>query len=154
MQRFKNWRKPEFDEHGWAYTTGQSIYDVISFNWLCFHSSNLKIGKNSDVGAFTLIQAKHGVEIGENCEIGPHCYICSWSTIDDKKGKVVLEKGAKVGAHSTIMPGVTIGKNTIVGAHSFVNESIPANCVAFGTPCKIHSYKMTKKEAESIAKNV
>ena len=135
--RFKDWKSPLFDEHGWAYTIGQSIYDIIEFNWLCFHSNNLKLGKNCDVGAYTLIQAKYGVEIGEDCEIGPHCYICSWSTIDDKKGKVTIKKGAKIGSHCTVMPGIVIGENTIIGAHSFVNKSLPPNVIAFGTPCKV-----------------
>jgi acetyltransferase-like isoleucine patch superfamily enzyme len=147
MRRFKNWKQPEFDEDGWAFTTGQNAYDEIKFNWLCFSASNLTIGKNSDVGAYTLIQAKYGVEIGEDCEIGPHCYICSHSTIDDKKGKVVIKKGAKIGSHCTVMPNVTIGENTIVGAHSFVNKSLPPNVVAFGVPCKVQKWK--KKSSQN-----
>ena len=35
------------------------------------------------------------------------------------------------------MPGVTIGKNAIIGAHSFVNCSIPDNSIAFGVPAKV-----------------
>jgi len=48
--------------------------------------------------------------------------IYSVSTIDDKTGSVVLKKNCKIGSHSTIMPGVTVGENTIIGAHSFVNR--------------------------------
>jgi acetyltransferase-like isoleucine patch superfamily enzyme len=148
MRRFKNWKQPEFDGNGWAFTTGQNVYDVINFNWLCFHSENMKIGKDVDVGAFTLIQAAYGVELGDDVEIGPHCYICSHSTIDDKKGKVIIKKGAKIGAHSVVMPGVTIGENTIVGALSFVNKSLPPNVIAFGSPCKVKVCK--KKSSQSI----
>ena len=148
MGRFKNWKQPEFDGNGWAFTTGQNVYDVINFNWLCFHSENMKIGKDVDVGAFTLIQAAYGVELGDDVEIGPHCYICSHSTIDDKKGKVIIKKGAKIGAHSVVMPGVTIGENTIVGALSFVNKSLPPNVIAFGSPCKVKVCK--KKSLQSI----
>ena len=36
-----------------------------------------------------------------------------------------------------MMPGVTVGENSIVGAHSFVNRDIPANCVALGVPAKV-----------------
>jgi len=50
---------------------------------------------------------------------------------------VTLERNARVGSHSTIMPGVTIGENAIIGAHSFVNGDIPANCVAYGVPAKV-----------------
>ena len=37
-----------------------------------------------------------------------------------------------------ILPGVTIGKNSVIGAGSVVTRSIPANCVAVGNPCKVY----------------
>ena len=95
------------------------------------------MGKETDIGAFTYINAKYGVEIQENVQIGSHCSIYSWSTIDDKKGMVTIKKNARVGAHTVIMPGVTVGENAVVGACSFVNKNIPDNAVAFGTPAKI-----------------
>ena len=125
-KRFPEWKKPKFDAEG-----------KTKYGWKCFWSEHLVLGDQCDVGAYTLIQAKEGVEIGEEVEIGPFCYICSWSSIDNKKGKVIIGKNAKIGAHSTIMPGVTIGKNTVIGAHSFVNKNIPANCIAYGVPVKI-----------------
>lgn len=108
---------------------------------MCQYQENLKLGRNTDIGAFTYINAKYGVEIQENVQIGSHCSIYSWSTIDDKKGKVTIKKNAKIGTHSMIMPGVTIGENAIVGARSFVNKNIPDNAVAFGTPVKIAKTK-------------
>jgi acetyltransferase-like isoleucine patch superfamily enzyme len=100
-------------------------------------AKNLKLGKYTDIGAFTLIGASHGVTIEDEVQIGPHCAILSASTIDDKYGPVILKKNCRVGSHSTIMPNVTIGENSIVGAHSFVNKSIPDNVIAFGVPAKI-----------------
>lgn len=91
----------------------------------------------TDIGAFTYINAKNGVIIEENVEIGSHCSIYSISTIDKKQGKVILRKNCKIGSHSVIMPGVTIGENTVVGAFSFVNKNIPANMIAFGVPVKL-----------------
>ena len=70
-------------------------------------------------------------------QIGSHCSIYSVSTIDEKEGKVVLKKNCKIGAHSVIMPGVTVGENSVVGALSFVTKDIPANVVAFGVPAKV-----------------
>ena len=49
----------------------------------------------------------------------------------------MLKKNCKIGTHSSVMPGVTIGENTIVGAHSFVNKNLPANVIAVGCPVKI-----------------
>ena len=41
------------------------------------------------------------------------------------------------GAHSVVMPGVSIGKNSIIGACSFVNKDIPNNVIAYGIPVKV-----------------
>ncbi len=124
--RFKNWKPPKIQEG-----------KLTKWNWLVQHKKNLKLGQKTDIGAFTYINAKNGVIIENYVQIGAHCSIYSISTIDDKKGKVVLKKNCKVGAHSMIMPGVTIGENSIVGAFSFVNKDIPANVIAFGIPAKV-----------------
>jgi acetyltransferase-like isoleucine patch superfamily enzyme len=124
--RFPNWKHPEFDERG-----------MTKWNWMVQNRENLKLGRNSDIGAFTYINAKYGVEIQSDVQVGSHCAIYSWSTIDDKRGRVVIERNARIGSHSVVMPGVTIGKNAIIGAFSFVNKSIPANVVAFGIPAGI-----------------
>jgi len=125
-KRFKDWKYPEFDSRG-----------MTKWNWMCQYHENLKLGKETDIGAFTYINAKYGVEIQENVQIGSHCSIYSLSTIDDKKGKVIIKKNAKIGSHSVIMPSVTIGENSIVGAFSFVTGDIPDNTVAFGIPARV-----------------
>jgi acetyltransferase-like isoleucine patch superfamily enzyme len=127
--RFKNWGPPEFDEKG-----------MTKWNWMCQYHENLKLGDKTDIGAFTYINAKYGVEIQKHVQIGSHCSIYSWSTIDDKKGKVVIMEKAKVGSHSIVMPGVTIGKNAILGAFSFVTKDVPDNAVVVGVPAKIIKY--------------
>ena len=43
-----------------------------------------------------------------------------------------------IGANVVVMPGVTIGNNSVIGAGSVVTKDIPANVVAFGNPCKVH----------------
>jgi acetyltransferase-like isoleucine patch superfamily enzyme len=101
------------------------------------HSKNLKLGKKTDIGAFTYFNAKYGVEIQDEVQIGSHCSLYSVSTIDDKHGKITIKKNARIGSHSIIMPGITIGENAIVGAFSFVNKDIPDNVIAMGIPVKI-----------------
>ncbi len=58
----------------------------------------------------------------------------SVSTIDGKQGPVVLKKNCRIGSHSTIMPGVTVGENPIVGTHSFVNRNVGDGKVVVGVP--------------------
>lgn len=50
---------------------------------------------------------------------------------------IVIEDNVWLGAGVTVLPGVTIGENSVVGAGSVVNKDIPANSVAYGTPCKV-----------------
>lgn len=125
-KNFENWKMPKFDERG-----------NTQWNWVCQHQDKLILGKFTDIGVFTYINAYAGVEIEEGVQIGSHCSIYSINTIDNTEGKVVIKKGAKIGSHSTIMPGVTIGENATVGAYSFVKEDIPANNLAFGIPAKV-----------------
>jgi len=125
-KRFKKWEYPEFDERG-----------LTKWSWMCQYRENLKLGRNTDIGAFTYINAKYGVEIQDGVQIGSHCSIYSWSTIDGRKGKVIIMKNACVGSHSVIMPGITIGENSVIGALSFVNQNIPDSVVAFGIPARV-----------------
>jgi acetyltransferase-like isoleucine patch superfamily enzyme len=135
-KRFEAWEKPEFNKSG-----------MTKWNWMCQHSENLVIGNNTDVGAFTYINARYGVEIQEDVQVGSHCSIYSISTIDDKRGRVTIKKNARIGSHSVIMPGVTIGENVVIGAFSFVNKDIPENAVAVGIPVKV--IKTEGKDSET-----
>jgi len=126
MNRFKKWKAPIIKEG-----------KLTKYNWLVQHKKNLKLGYKSDIGSFSYINAKYGVTIEDYVQIGSHCAIYSVSTIDNKKGPVVLKKNCKIGSHSVVMPGVTIGKNSVIAAFSFVNKDIPANTMAVGVPVKI-----------------
>ncbi len=125
-ERFKNWKYPKIEEG-----------KLTKYNWVVQHKEGLLLGEKTDIGAFTYINAKNSVEIGEGVQVGSHCSIYSESTIDGKAGRVVLEKNCRIGSHCTIMPGVTVGENSVIGAHSLVNCDIPANVVAFGCPARV-----------------
>ena len=109
---------------------------LTKFNYIVQYPENLKTGINFDIGTFTYINCHYGVEIGNNVQIGSHCAIYSHSSIDSKKGKVILKKNCKIGTHSTIMPNVTIGENSVVAAYSFVTKNIPKNQIWAGIPAK------------------
>ncbi len=124
--RFKNWQPPVIEDG-----------KPTKWHWVVQNKERFVLGKNTDIGAFTYINAKNGVTIEDNVQIGSHCSLYSISTIDDKAGAVVLKENCKIGSHTTVMPGVTVGKNTVVGAHSFVNKDLPDNVVAVGCPVRI-----------------
>lgn len=125
-ERFGDWQYPDIQEGV-----------PTKYNWVVQHVKNFHLGYKTDIGAFSYINAKHGVTIEDHVQIGSHCSIYSVSTIDEKAGPVKLRKGCRVGSHSVVMPGVTIGENAVVGAHSFVNSDIPDNAVAIGVPARI-----------------
>ena len=124
--RFDGWTYPEIEDG-----------KLTKYNWLVQNSDGLELGYRCDIGAFTYINAKHGVKIEEGVQIGSHCSLYTISTIDDKQGKIHLKKNCKIGSHSTLMPNVTVGENSIVGAHSLVLYDIPDNVIAFGVPAKV-----------------
>jgi acetyltransferase-like isoleucine patch superfamily enzyme len=124
--RFADWQYPEIEEG-----------KPTKYNWVVQNKDGLRLGYKTDIGAFTYINAKHGVVIEDFVQIGSHCSIYSLSTIDNKQGEVRLKKNCRVGSHSVVMPGVTIGENAVVGAFSFVAADIPDNAVAYGVPAKI-----------------
>ena len=125
-KRFPNWKMPEIEE-----------MKLTKYMWLVQYKDNFKLGNKTDIGQFTYINASNGVTIEDYVQVGSHCSIYSASTIDNTYGPVVLKKNSRIGTHSVIMPGVTIGENSIIGAHSFVKESIPDNVVAVGVPAKV-----------------
>jgi len=109
----------------------------------------IRIGKHTYIspGAYLDHHRKYTIEIGENCYITRDCIILDhtqekqggplklWGEIEIKKVKI--GNNVFIGVKSVIMPGVTIGDNTIIGAMSLVTGDIPANSVAFGIPAKV-----------------
>ena len=125
-ERFNKWQYPEIEEG-----------KLTKYNWMVQNKDGLKLGYKTDIGAFTYINAKNGVVIEDFVQIGSHCSLYSESTIDNKAGQIKLKKNCKIGSHSLIMPGVTVGENAVIGAFSFVNRNVPDNVVAAGVPIKI-----------------
>ncbi|MDO4466727.1 MAG: sugar O-acetyltransferase [Bacillota bacterium] len=86
------------------------------------------------------------ITIGNNVLFGPHVMITTTGhPVDPDIRKatyqfsepVVIEDNVWVGGDVVILPGVTIGENSIIGAHSTVTKDIPANCIALGNPCRV-----------------
>ncbi|MDC0980762.1 acyltransferase [Candidatus Pseudothioglobus singularis] len=132
--RFSNWEYPDIEEG-----------KPTKYNWVIQNLDGLDLGFKTDIGAFSYINALYGVVIEDNVQIGSHCSIYSVSTIDNSSGKVLLKNNCRIGSHSTILPGVSIGKNSLIGAHSLVSKDIPDNVVAYGVPAKVMR-KLTNDE--------
>ena len=112
-----NWQTPNIDRNTSTW--------VSPWGWKVIRPAHFMLGNNTDIGSGTVILAHQGVEIQDNAQIGPNCSILSISTIEGKQGRVVIGKGARVGANTVIMPGVTVGDGAIVGAGSVLTTNVP-----------------------------
>ena len=87
------------------------------------------------------IVCNDSVIIGNNVLLGANCQIGDRDGHQDryasKPAPIIIEDGVWLGMNVTVLKGVTIGTNTIIGANSLVTKDIPANCIAAGSPCKI-----------------
>jgi len=114
------------------------------------HNAEIHIGNNVGLSSTALVAHKK-IIIGNNVKIGGGVCIYdtdfhSLSSIDrlhtksDKdnasKSEVIIEDNVFIGAHSTILKGVTIGTNSIIGACSVVTKSVPPNEIWAGNPAK------------------
>ncbi|WP_304234152.1 DapH/DapD/GlmU-related protein [Jiulongibacter sediminis] len=105
---------------------------------------NIKLGKNVFINHACSFLDLGGIEIEDEVMIGPRVNITSENhpvSVADRKtlvpGKVTIKKNAWIGAGATILPGVTVGENSIVAAGALVNKDVPSNTVVGGVPAKV-----------------
>lgn len=129
---------------------------VLLTAWDSFMNRNftpeIKIGRNCGIGAYSHITAIQSICIGDNVLTGLGVLITDNShgatergCLDinpnqrplESKGAVVIEDNVWIGEHACIMPGVRIGKGSIVAANSVVTRDVPPYCVVGGIPAKV-----------------
>jgi acetyltransferase-like isoleucine patch superfamily enzyme len=123
------------------------------------------IGENTKIGAF--VEVQKGVTVGKNCKVSSHTFVCEGVTIEDdvfighgvmfindkvprsttggalqteadwKVVPTVIKKGASLGTNCTIMCGITVGENAVVGAGSVVLKDVQANTIVAGNPARV-----------------
>ena len=113
---------------------------------------NLRIWSNSIVD--------YGCQIGNNVKIHSHVYICQYTVIEDEvfigpgvtlandihpgcpdalecmKGPCI-KRGAQIGVNACVLPRVTVGEHSVIGAGSVVTKDIPAGVIAYGNPAQV-----------------
>ena len=110
-------------------------------------SAEIRIGDRTTIGYNTYIFSASSVTIEKNCLIAPFCYLVDNNHQIDraqlineqplKTAPIHIEEDVWIGAHCTVLAGVTIGRGSVIAAGSVVNEDIPPYSVAGGTPAKI-----------------
>ncbi len=123
---------------------GDTFY--IEPPFFCDYGSHIRLGENfyANTGCTILDEAE--VVFGENVLLGPHVSIYTaghpFDTAQRNAGweyarPVTIGNHVWIGGNTIILPGVSIGDNTVIGAGSVVTSNIPAGVVAAGNPCRV-----------------
>ncbi|NDW12817.1 sugar O-acetyltransferase [Bacteroides sp. 214] len=124
-------------------TKGQ--FTIIS-PFFCDYGYNIEIGENFFANTNCVILDGAKVSFGDNVFIAPNCgfYTAGHPLDKDLRNKgleyaypITVGNNVWIGANVSVLPGVTIGDNSVIGAGSVVNKDIPANVLAVGNPCKV-----------------
>lgn len=124
----------------------------------CKGEGSITMGDFVSIGRNALLSALAKLEIGSYCSIGPYASILAsghdWSDPDTpillqnrRVQSIVLGENVWIGAHATIMDGVTIGENSIVGVGSVVTKDVPPYRTVAGSPARIVRIREPKREA-------
>ena len=108
---------------------------------------NIKMGKEVFINTCCHFQDNGGIEIGDSALLGNNVTIVTLNhdiapetRCNATPKPVKIGKKVWIGSNCTILPGVTIGDNSVIGAGSVVVKSIPANVIAVGNPAKVIKY--------------
>lgn len=117
-----------------------------------------EIGNNVSIGSHTIVE--HHVKIGNNVRLHSNVFVPEFSILEDgcwlgpnvvvtnarypqsRRVKETLrgahiKRGAKIGANATLLPGVVIGENALVGAGAVVTHDVPDGAVVMGNPARV-----------------
>ena len=119
---------------------------LIEQPFVCDYGYNISVGKNFYSNHNLVILDCAKVSFGDNVFIAPNCgfYTAGHPLEASERNKglkyarpITVGDNVWFGANVSVLPGVTIGDNCVIGAGSVVNKDIPANSLAVGNPCKV-----------------
>lgn len=114
--------------------------------FFCDYGYNIEIGENFFMNMDCVILDGAKVKFGDNVFVAPQCgFYTAGHPLDVAKRTAGLEyalpitigNNVWIGAHVSVLPGVSIGDNTVIGAGSVITKDIPANVLAYGNPCRV-----------------
>jgi len=135
--------------HGTKIWHNAHIREDVVLGENCVIGKNAYIDRGVHIGMESKIQNNvsiYDATIGDHVMIGPGAIITNdlyprafiWN--DEKRSHTVVESGASIGANSTIIGGVRIGKFAMIGAGSVVTRNVPAHTLVYGNPARIQGH--------------
>lgn len=128
----------------------------VRFGRWCFFTSKggeIIIGENTFLNTQVILNADIGgkIHISNDCMIGPRTIfrtanhkVKDINSVKREQGHdfadIFVERNVWIGANVTVLPGVTIGENSVIAAGAVVTKDIPKNCLAAGVPAIVKKY--------------
>lgn len=118
---------------------GCSIYDSVLV------LGDVRVGRNTWIGPFVVLDGSGGLSIGSNCSISAGVQIYTHDTVrwavtggqaEPERASTSIGSNCYIGPNTVVAKGISIGDGCVVGANSLVLKDIPAGHMAHGTPCK------------------
>ena len=103
----------------------------------------IDIGDGAALNSFVQMYGHGGISIGDDTQVGPNSVITTTghdylaTDLTQNYSSIKIGKRVWIGANCTILPGVTIHDQAVIGAGAVVSKDIPARCVALGVPAKV-----------------
>jgi acetyltransferase-like isoleucine patch superfamily enzyme len=119
---------------------GTSIYDSSLV------LGDVKVGKGTWIGPFTILDGSGGLTIGDHCSIsaGVHLYthdtvrrVLSGGTHAIERAPTAIGSRCYIGPNTVVVKGVSIGDGSVIGANSLVLEDVPPGSRGHGNPCRV-----------------
>jgi maltose O-acetyltransferase len=122
----------------------QIMSTTVPFEMGVHPGGKVLIGDQVFINYGVSISAHQLVSIGNRCQIGSYCCLMDndYHSVENRtqpgeSKPIVLEENVWLGVKTVVLKGVTIGRNSVIGAGSVVTKNIPANCLAAGVPARV-----------------
>ena len=146
VQMNNEYRTPDEIRELFSALTGQKVDDSFGLfpPFYTDYGQNITVGKNVFINSGCCFQDQGGIEIGNNVLIGQQVVLATLNhdLMPEKRANmspapIKIGNDVWIGAHATILAGVTIGNGAVVAAGAVVTKDVPANTVVGGVPAKV-----------------
>jgi acetyltransferase-like isoleucine patch superfamily enzyme len=140
------YHEPERVRELLAQLTGKPIDESVTLfpPFTADFGKNISIGKRVFINTGCRFQDQGGITIGDDCLIGHNAVIATLQhdiaptrRSDLIPSPVIIGRNVWLGANVTVLPGVTIGDDAVIGAGSIVTKDVPARTIVVGSPARV-----------------